>query len=329
MVQRSNINVSLGQTADVGLKLEVGELSEIVIVEGVVPGTWTSGAPQTAASSTATSCAQCPSGGESATSVTHCLAWATPDRSDGRTRRLPAPADWTMDLFVDGVNITNQGFGALGLYWIVFGSLGNAIPFDFFKEVQLKTGGYEADFGQAVGGVVNVITKSGTNNLRGSLFGYTWPQSLEGTWKQYQLVNGTVQTLSSQLHDAGVEGGGPVTRTVSSSSARLIRNGKRKRCKRQRGALSSTRMAKIVSVAISGIPRRPPRNSLMSIESTPHSLAIRRTGDMGPQRPSSLACVNNLFFQRNQLRRPQPDCPLPRSILGTAAGSSRARSPGH
>ena len=37
VVQRSDVNVSLGQTADVGLKLEVGELSEIVIVEGVVP----------------------------------------------------------------------------------------------------------------------------------------------------------------------------------------------------------------------------------------------------------------------------------------------------
>ena len=73
----------------------------------------------------------------------------------------------------------------------------------------MKTGGYEAEFGQSVGGVVNVITKSGTNNLRGSLFGYTRPQSLEGTWKQYQSVNGTVQTLSSQLHDAGVEGGRP------------------------------------------------------------------------------------------------------------------------
>jgi hypothetical protein len=33
---------------------------------------------------------------------------------------------------------------------------------------------------------------------------------LEGTWEQFQSVNGTVQTLSSQQHDAGVEGGGPI-----------------------------------------------------------------------------------------------------------------------
>ena len=110
------------------------------------------------------------------------------------------------------MNITNQGFGALGSYSIVHGSLGNAVPFDFFKEVQVKTGGYQAEFGQSMGGVVNVITKSGTNAIHGSAFGYSSPTGLEGSWKQYQSVNGTVQTLSSQLHDAGVEGGGPIVR---------------------------------------------------------------------------------------------------------------------
>ena len=66
---------------------------------------------------------------------------------------------------IDGVNVTNQGYGALGSYSIVFGSLGNATPFDFVKEVQVKTGGYEAEFGQSTGGVVNVVTKSGTNDV--------------------------------------------------------------------------------------------------------------------------------------------------------------------
>ena len=57
---------------------------------------------------------------------------------------------------IDGVNVTNQGYGALGSYSIIFGSLGNATPFDFIQEVQVKTGGYEAEFGQSTGGVVNV-----------------------------------------------------------------------------------------------------------------------------------------------------------------------------
>src|SRR5207244_8863275 len=67
---------------------------------------------------------------------------------------------------VDGVNITNGGYGALGSYSIVFGSLGNGTPYDFMQEVQVKTGGYEAEFGQATGGVINVVTKSGSNTVK-------------------------------------------------------------------------------------------------------------------------------------------------------------------
>jgi hypothetical protein len=52
---------------------------------------------------------------------------------------------------VDGLNITNGGYGALGSYSVVFGSLGNGTPYDFMQEVQVKTGGYEAEFGQATG----------------------------------------------------------------------------------------------------------------------------------------------------------------------------------
>ena len=68
---------------------------------------------------------------------------------------------------VDGVNITNTGYGAVGSYSIVFGSLGTGVTIDFIQETQVKTGGFEAEYGQSTGGVVNVVTKSGTNNLHG------------------------------------------------------------------------------------------------------------------------------------------------------------------
>ena len=38
---------------------------------------------------------------------------------------------------------------------------------DFVEEVQVKSSGYTAEFGGATGGVINVITKSGTNNWHG------------------------------------------------------------------------------------------------------------------------------------------------------------------
>jgi hypothetical protein len=44
------------------------------------------------------------------------------------------------------------------------------VPFEFIQEVQVKTSGIEAEHGGALGGVVNVVMKKGSNTWHGSLF---------------------------------------------------------------------------------------------------------------------------------------------------------------
>ncbi|MEO8347470.1 MAG: TonB-dependent receptor, partial [Acidobacteriota bacterium] len=63
---------------------------------------------------------------------------------------------------IDGINTTN----------VMRGSQGKAINNEFVEEVQVKTGGYQAEYGRALGGVVNVITKSGGNSFHGDAFAY-------------------------------------------------------------------------------------------------------------------------------------------------------------
>ena len=63
---------------------------------------------------------------------------------------------------IDGVNTTN----------VVKGIQGKAINTEFVQEVEVKTGGYQAEYGRSMGGVINVITKSGGNDTRGEVFGY-------------------------------------------------------------------------------------------------------------------------------------------------------------
>lgn len=46
------------------------------------------------------------------------------------------------------------------------------VPMDFIDEVQVKTNGFEAEYGGALGGVVNVISKRGSNEWHGSIFAY-------------------------------------------------------------------------------------------------------------------------------------------------------------
>jgi outer membrane receptor for ferrienterochelin and colicin len=45
-------------------------------------------------------------------------------------------------------------------------------PFGFVQEVQVKSGGFEAEYGGALGGVVNVAQKRGSNAWHGSVFSY-------------------------------------------------------------------------------------------------------------------------------------------------------------
>jgi hypothetical protein len=58
---------------------------------------------------------------------------------------------------VDGIDTTNLETGASGKTFV----------YDFLDEVQVKTSGYNAEFPGATGGVVNAITKSGTNTFHG------------------------------------------------------------------------------------------------------------------------------------------------------------------
>jgi hypothetical protein len=59
---------------------------------------------------------------------------------------------------IDGIETTNLTSGVSGKNVIV----------DFIEEVQVKSSGYTAEYGGATGGVINAVTKSGTNNFRGS-----------------------------------------------------------------------------------------------------------------------------------------------------------------
>lgn len=53
------------------------------------------------------------------------------------------------------------------------GTQGQGLLVDFIEEVQVKSSGYPAEYGGATGGVINVLTKSGTNNWRGTAL-FNW-----------------------------------------------------------------------------------------------------------------------------------------------------------
>ncbi len=90
--------------------------------------------------------------------------------------------------YINGFNITNSFRG------LNFAS----VPFEAIAEQQIKTGGYGAEYGRALGGVINQITKRGTNEFHagGNIF-YT-PKSLSSDTRNVYLTNGTLRSDNSQ-----------------------------------------------------------------------------------------------------------------------------------
>jgi hypothetical protein len=66
---------------------------------------------------------------------------------------------------IDGVNTTN----------VIYGIQGKVINNEFVQDVEVKSGGYSAEYGWAMGGVINVITHSGGNEFHGGAFTYYDP----------------------------------------------------------------------------------------------------------------------------------------------------------
>src|SRR5215208_2278236 len=89
------------------------------------------------------------------------------------------------------------------------GTSGKNVIADFVEEVQVKSSGYTAEYGGATGGVINVITKSGTNNMHGNLlFNYQGDKLSQGTIPAAgqlttgQLIGTGSPTLRLSLTDA-------------------------------------------------------------------------------------------------------------------------------
>ena len=78
---------------------------------------------------------------------------------------------------------------------------------DALQEFQVSTSNYSAEFGQAAGGVVNAVTKSGSNNLHGDLFYYLRYPSLNAL-DPINKANGILtQPVHQQQQFGGSVGG--------------------------------------------------------------------------------------------------------------------------
>jgi len=90
--------------------------------------------------------------------------------------------------YVDGNSTTN----------LINGTSGQAVNFDFVEEVNFKSSGYTAEFGGSLGGVVNVLTRSGGNEYHGELLAYYQDEALLA--RRRDIVNYNNRDTNSITH---------------------------------------------------------------------------------------------------------------------------------
>ncbi|HEY2289143.1 MAG TPA: TonB-dependent receptor [Thermoanaerobaculia bacterium] len=121
------------------------------------------------------------------------LAPGVPDNG----RQSPNAGGSRMDnlYLVDGINVTNPDFGDI---------YPNDLTELDIKEVSIVRAGISAEFGRAGGMVVNAITKSGTNELRGEARGEYQPSSFVAASKDPNVKN------TPDTNFIGLALGGPI-----------------------------------------------------------------------------------------------------------------------
>ena len=103
---------------------------------------------------------------------------------------------------IDGINTTQttQGF------------LGTQLTLEFVRETNVVTAGYNAEYGRSTGAVINVVTKSGSNEFHGGAWLFVLPYQL---FPPPRAGNGEAMAVSQKRQwalDFGFDLGGPIVK---------------------------------------------------------------------------------------------------------------------
>jgi outer membrane receptor for ferrienterochelin and colicin len=107
----------------------------------------------------------------------------------------------------DGVSINDPAFGGIGVWSRAYGPLGTGINLSFVKEVQIKTGGFEPQYGHVSGGIIQLVTKSGSTEFHGTIGTYLNARRMQTNYENADDPKFSVLNLyGSRLNEANYEG---------------------------------------------------------------------------------------------------------------------------
>lgn len=112
----------------------------------------------------------------------------------GQGISVSSQRNFSNSFIVDGLSNNDDAAGLTGTFY----------GLDVVQEFQVVTSGGQAEFGRALGGYINMVTKSGTNSLHGDIYGYFRNQRFNAT----NALSQTKLPLTQAQYGASL--GGPI-----------------------------------------------------------------------------------------------------------------------
>ena len=179
------VRVELGRTVTNDIRMPVGEITDSIEVTAEAPQVDVTSAVGGLSVQSDAFLAQLPVGRES-TQIAFMLPGTTSgdrrfDAGDRSYDRSNTPGQELIS--IGGSSVSENLYLLNGLDITSFSNMMGStfVPMEFVEEVQVKTGGYEAEYGRATGGVINMVSKSGSNTFHGGGSMYWEPEGLQDT----------------------------------------------------------------------------------------------------------------------------------------------------
>src|ERR1700681_2533671 len=174
---RSGIELTVGATVSLNMTMQVGTTKETVQVQTEAPLVELASSDISAVVN-ATTVRELPLNGRSWTDLATLQPGVNriqtqPDFAQGTDRgnrgfgqqlTISGARPQQNNYRLDGVSLNDYANGAPGSVW------GGSLGVDAIQEFSVLTSNYSAEYGKTSGGVVNAVTRSGTNQIHGSVY---------------------------------------------------------------------------------------------------------------------------------------------------------------
>ncbi len=199
------ITVSAGSAFDLPLVLQIAALEQTIVISDEAP-VIESARSQIAATVSEAEMAALPMNGRNFLDLALLVPGVAPaniastqlfpetSAVPGVTLSVGSQRNLSNNFVVDGLSANDDAAGLSGITYGV----------DAIEQVQVITSGAQAEFGRALGGYVNVVTRSGNNALRGTIYDFVRDDSLNAA----NALSGTTLPMSQSQFGASV--GGPI-----------------------------------------------------------------------------------------------------------------------